>query len=140
MALIQCKECKSEVSDQAKTCPNCGAKVPQKTSIVTWLAFIIIVFFVFSKLYSEPNLATTNTPSKSTTKREESKSDTTRVNSDWYVSSSSDEMTGKKSFYAISQAVKPTRAMSFPYNNVEAWIGVGCDIEREWAFIGFNSS
>ena len=31
MALIACHECKHEVSTEAKTCPNCGAKVrPQK--------------------------------------------------------------------------------------------------------------
>ena len=27
MALIPCQECKQEVSTEAKTCPNCGAKV-----------------------------------------------------------------------------------------------------------------
>ncbi len=26
MALIECKECKKEISDEAKICPNCGAK------------------------------------------------------------------------------------------------------------------
>jgi len=30
MALIKCSECDREISDQAKTCPGCGAKVPLK--------------------------------------------------------------------------------------------------------------
>lgn len=30
MALTKCKECNHDVSDDAKTCPNCGAKVSQK--------------------------------------------------------------------------------------------------------------
>ncbi len=28
MAIINCVECKAEISDQAKTCPKCGAKKP----------------------------------------------------------------------------------------------------------------
>lgn len=27
MSLIECKECKKQISDKAKTCPHCGAKV-----------------------------------------------------------------------------------------------------------------
>lgn len=48
MAMIKCKECKSEISDKAKACPNCGAPVPKKTSPVTWFALIsIILMLVF---------------------------------------------------------------------------------------------
>lgn len=32
MALVKCKECKAEISDQAKSCPQCGAKAPRKMS------------------------------------------------------------------------------------------------------------
>ena len=34
MALIKCHECKSEVSTEAKTCPQCGAKVKKPMSLV----------------------------------------------------------------------------------------------------------
>lgn len=35
MALIQCRECGKEVSDQAKMCPNCGCPVKmEETSIM----------------------------------------------------------------------------------------------------------
>ena len=27
MALVKCKECGKDVSDKAKTCPNCGADI-----------------------------------------------------------------------------------------------------------------
>lgn len=37
MALTKCKECGHEVSNQAKTCPQCGAPMPKRTSLVTWL-------------------------------------------------------------------------------------------------------
>jgi len=29
MALINCKDCNSEISDSAESCPNCGAPVPK---------------------------------------------------------------------------------------------------------------
>lgn len=41
MALITCKECKNQVSDTAKKCPSCGAKVPEKNihNYVDWRRF-----------------------------------------------------------------------------------------------------
>lgn len=41
MALVPCYECKAEISDQAKTCPQCGAKRPAKTRI--WLLAVLIL-------------------------------------------------------------------------------------------------
>lgn len=47
MALIQCKECKQQVSSKAEACPHCGAKMPKKTSLFTWIvAGIIAVAFI----------------------------------------------------------------------------------------------
>ncbi|MBS1170021.1 MAG: hypothetical protein H6R01_939 [Burkholderiaceae bacterium] len=34
MALVACKECGKEVSTEAKSCPNCGAKPPKKPSMI----------------------------------------------------------------------------------------------------------
>ena len=50
MALIQCKECKAQVSASAKACPQCGANVPKKTSIISWIVLFAIVGLVFSML------------------------------------------------------------------------------------------
>lgn len=30
--------------------------------------------------------------------------------------------------------------MSFPYDSVNAWLGVGCEKGSEWVYIGFNGS
>jgi len=50
MAMMQCPECKKEISDQAKTCPHCGAgnkapdQVDTKTGcIIIFIAAIIIL-------------------------------------------------------------------------------------------------
>ena len=53
---------------------------------------------------------------------------------------SEDEMTGEISAFAISPRVRPTKAMSFPYHDIESWIGVGCDSESQWVFFGFSDS
>jgi predicted nucleic acid-binding Zn ribbon protein len=53
MAIIECKECKQQVSDKAKTCPSCGAAVPKKVGCLQsiGIAFVGLIFFVaiFSK-------------------------------------------------------------------------------------------
>lgn len=40
MALTICKDCNTQISNQAKACPKCGA--PQKKSN-TWILFLIII-------------------------------------------------------------------------------------------------
>ena len=35
MALINCPECNHEMSDQAKTCPNCGYKIPKVKRVLS---------------------------------------------------------------------------------------------------------
>lgn len=51
MTLIQCRECKNDVSDSAKACPKCGAKMPRKTSrglkLFAWLIGISMVASIF---------------------------------------------------------------------------------------------
>ena len=60
MALISCKECAKEVSDQAEVCPHCGFRLrsattvkvkPENSSTATgclWLIALIILFVVIS--------------------------------------------------------------------------------------------
>lgn len=47
MAMVKCKECGKEVSDQAKSCPSCGAKPPKKLSIGKLLFVALIGFGAF---------------------------------------------------------------------------------------------
>ena len=45
MALRKCKECGTQVSTKAKTCPSCGAPVGYKVSF--WSTFLLVVFVMF---------------------------------------------------------------------------------------------
>ncbi len=49
MAMGKCRECGTEVSDQAKTCPKCGVDQPvkKKTSLFTWIIAIIFGLIVY---------------------------------------------------------------------------------------------
>lgn len=37
MALINCPECKTEVSTTAAACPKCGARIKPKSNILAWV-------------------------------------------------------------------------------------------------------
>ena len=43
MAMIACSECGTEISDKAKACPKCGARVPH-TKWWLWVPLGLIVF------------------------------------------------------------------------------------------------
>lgn len=52
MALKPCKECGNQISDKAKTCPQCGAAQPKKTSVFTWIVLGFIVLTVLGAMFS----------------------------------------------------------------------------------------
>lgn len=148
MALIVCKECENKVSNKAKTCPNCGAKVPKKTSLFTWLVLLFIVLVVYgaakapSKPHNQVQLASSNANSEKANSpaQAEATVKTPPPKPAWETSVSKDEMTGKFSAYASSPMISPTQRMEFPYSDVRSWMGVGCDNESEWAYFGFTTS
>jgi zinc-ribbon domain len=144
MALVKCKECGEQVSTGAKSCPKCGAKPPKKTSIVTW-TIVIFTIFVGYALIQSPSA---KTPSASASvpasapsgalRSEESSAPVSKPQ--WRTSTSVDKMTGKRQVFATSPTVPPNETMEFPYRDVTAWMGVGCDGKSEWVFIGFSKA
>jgi len=65
---------------------------------------------------------------------------TTTFASNWDTSISKDEMTGKGSAYASSSIISPTKTMGFPYGDVKAWLGVGCNNSSKWVYVGFTTA
>lgn len=137
MALVKCKECGEKISTKAESCPSCGAKPPKKTSMVTWLVLVLVIFVVYSAIQS-PSTSRSKDDDVSEKNKSPSKSQVSK--SAWNTSSSKDEMSGKISHFASTTAVAPVQAMNFPYHDVKAWLGVGCDGESEWAYVGFNKA
>lgn len=62
MALIKCSDCKEKISKKAKACPKCGAPVKKKTSLLTWLFTLLLVFFVFTMATSKKSTSTQKKP------------------------------------------------------------------------------
>lgn len=75
---------------------------------------------------------------KSQTNAGNKKTPSKKPNYAWSHSTSKDKMTGKRSAYASSSTVGPTKKMGFPYGDTKAWLGVGCNGNNEWTYIGFN--
>lgn len=46
MALVKCRECKKEVSSEAKTCPHCGIESPAKAPPNGCLGIILLAIIV----------------------------------------------------------------------------------------------
>ena len=48
MALTQCKECKNSISNTAKACPQCGAKVKRPTGCAKFIGIFIVIIFLYT--------------------------------------------------------------------------------------------
>lgn len=69
MAIIKCKDCGSEISSNAKNCPNCGNPVPKKTSWMIWAVLGLFVFIMIGAINNNVN-TTTQTQNTLTPKEE----------------------------------------------------------------------
>ncbi len=52
MALINCTECKNQISEKAALCPHCGAKVPKPSSIWRILQWLVIIFVIIPAVFA----------------------------------------------------------------------------------------
>jgi hypothetical protein len=53
MAMIKCKECNKEVSNQADKCPNCGAPIKKSIGCLTLAIFIFVGITIFGIVMEE---------------------------------------------------------------------------------------
>lgn len=65
MALKKCKECGTEISSKADTCPHCGAPQKRKhTSLLAWLVLGGIIVAVYNGLTPGSHTTTPAAPAK----------------------------------------------------------------------------
>lgn len=123
MALIKCKECGSEVSSKAETCPKCGARVAPKTmgcGTVVGIVFLGgLIISIFSNMFSpgtENHTATTIPIPSSTQVSEEDPSPVTAVpGSQWSYSQDADAMSKGTTYHAWVLSSN-TVNFDFPYS------------------------
>lgn len=58
--------------------------------------------------------------------------------SQWFESSSTGELTQDMSYFAVSARTSPVLEMNYPYNEITASIGFGCDKTGEWMYVAFS--
>lgn len=145
MAIKKCKECEGEVSTKAKTCPKCGAKAPKSTSLFTWLIAALATFYLIGVLISQSTQTTqtTQTTQSKQSSPQQSKSSTSTTSKppepQWTVTSSTDEMTGQKIWYANSPVTEASTKMGFPYGDTVSNLQVGCSQNTLMAYFYFNN-
>jgi len=57
MSLIKCNECSASISSEAKRCPKCGAPVPKRTSILTWITASVFALSIYSCVTKKEEIA-----------------------------------------------------------------------------------
>lgn len=53
MAIKPCKECGSQISDKAESCPQCGAKQPKKTSKLALIFAGLVLFAILIGIFGD---------------------------------------------------------------------------------------
>lgn len=119
MALIKCKECKSEVSSKADTCPKCGVKIAKKNMgcgsllVISFLG--LIIYSMFSSFFSAKKLDETKSETEyASPAAAVSTLKTTTPGSQWDYSQSADPMSNGITHFA-SVYSSNTVNFKFPY-------------------------
>lgn len=144
MALIKCKECGKEFSNEAKQCPHCGSTKHRsffkKHPIISVLGSLFILGVIFNSLglnknggsshvatnvvstqqstslnnNQSPSISTQQSTSLNTNKEE--KPSLPIVKSNWNYSESLDSMRNTASYFAKTKSTNQAN-LDFPYNN-----------------------
>lgn len=122
MAIKPYKECGNQVSDKAKSCPQCGAAQPQKTSlfvkIIAWFFGLSILFTVIGGIFgdkSNTNSTNANTSAavaESTNTAQEIESQESK---NWLYDSRKDELHGTTTKFAVTESLNKAN-FDFPYD------------------------
>lgn len=119
MALIKCKECGSEVSSAAETCPKCGARVAAKPMGCGTLIGIIllggIIVSVFSSIFSSGTGGDTSSTTTSSQSEAIPSPKPVIPGSQWSYSQDADAMS-KGTTYHAAVLSSNTVNFDFPYS------------------------
>jgi Zn finger protein HypA/HybF involved in hydrogenase expression len=111
--LIQCKDCGNQISKNAKSCPNCGAK-NKRTSVITWLALVFIGLPFLWSIFS--GASNSSKPLEAVEKNSTtSASVEPLVVENWAYDQSKDGMRDSVTYYATNTSSNSID-LDFPYN------------------------
>jgi hypothetical protein len=113
MALIECKECHKQVSDSAKACPHCGAKVPHGSAVrllIIGIGIIILASIVIGSVERNTIPTAPRTESLNADKSVPVVDPTPH----WVYESQTDDMLKKPIKFASVKSINELR-FGFPY-------------------------
>lgn len=106
MALIKCQECGNEVSNQARVCPTCGAKVKKPTSLIVKILVGVVGVGILASLLSSPGTSKPSDPAATQI--------ADRPNLPWDYATAKDDMSGKDISYAKANSLNKEN-LHWPY-------------------------
>jgi hypothetical protein len=109
MSLVKCKECGNQVSDRAKNCPNCGAKV-KRIGLFSKILIGLVAFYLIGQFLGNTGSSSSQGESKNLV------SASSEPKSVWRYSSQKDEMTGKDMQFAETYSTN-TQDLHWPYGS-----------------------
>ncbi|WP_168389463.1 MULTISPECIES: hypothetical protein [Acinetobacter] len=110
MAIKPCKECGSQISDKAESCPQCGAKQPKKTSKLALIFAGLVLLAILIGILGD-NKTSQGQVGQNPTQAAEQPPQT----QNWQYNTSKDEMRGIESKFAATVSTN-TVNFDFPYN------------------------
>lgn len=118
MALIKCKECGSEVSSKAETCPKCGARVAPEPMgcgrLIGISLLVVIIVLVFSSLSSNNSSNSSSSPANVVASTTEKTPEPLAAGAQWIYSQSEDLMSKGITYHAQVLSTN-TVNFDFPY-------------------------
>lgn len=168
MAMEKCKECATEVSSKAESCPHCGARLKAKPmgcgGLLAVVVLGMIILGAFGSIFDSEDSSGVSQSSRANSGGEIARShestNSTKVvskNSDggdgdnsptanqashsaWNVHQFKDEMDGHKIWNASSEEEAAYGQLSWPSNDVAAHITVGKDRGDMFVVLVFSKS
>ncbi|MDO8346470.1 MAG: zinc ribbon domain-containing protein [Rugosibacter sp.] len=115
MAMAKCRECGTEVSDSAKTCPKCGiAKPVKKTSLIAKIFLGLLGLWVLGLIISGGSGTGGSTSTSVSSSAQPSVAVPVVPGSQWSYSHVADAMSKGTSYHAVVSS-KNTVEFKFPY-------------------------
>ena len=115
MSIKPCKDCGGPVRDKAESCPQCGAKLKKKTSILAWVGLVLLVLYGIGTCAEKSTDSKPLQASSATAPSNQAEGEDAANSQNWQYETSKDEMRGIESKFATTVSTN-TVNFDFPYN------------------------
>lgn len=109
--------------------------------LILLAVFAVVFYSMFSKYFIDYDAELTNIKAETELNNKSNNSVNSKPKKkSWNTFESEDTMTGKFEAYTYSPTTYPKQKMSFPYSDVNSFIGIGCKKGSDWAYFKFSTA